>query len=87
MPITEDGKERELMGTINIKLEKFILLIEEIGFIGLPKHKLVIDLELQSEDGPVVLQACEKFGLILVVTKLGFLMLFEVLTGEKIFQE
>jgi hypothetical protein len=46
MPITEDGKERELMGTINIKLEKFILLIEEIGFIGLPKHKLVIDLEL-----------------------------------------
>ena len=44
-------------------------------------------MALDALDAPVVMQACSKYGMILVVTKLGYLLVYEVSTGLLVHKE
>ena len=65
------------------------LHIMEIGnpAPGAQKLKQVADIQLQDGDFPVLMHDANKYGCLFIITKLGFVYLYEVSTASLLFRQ
>jgi len=66
------------------------LHIMEVGTpaAGQPKFKKSADIQIQQDgDFPVLMQDCPKFGVLFIITKFGFLYMYEVSTASLLYRQ
>jgi clathrin heavy chain len=65
------------------------LHIMEIGnpAAGQQKHKRNADVQMQDGDFPVLMHDCPKYGVLFMISKLGFLYMYEVSSAALLYRQ